>query len=339
MTATLVTGAAGHIGCNVVRALLEANEEVVAMVRPSSDSLGLDGLEVEVREGDVLDADSLRRALDGVETVVHCAAAHRNFAADPADIVRPAVEGTKNLLDACAARGVRRVVVTSSGATVGFASDPKKPLDETHHHEHAKAPYVRAKIEQEKLALADGRVEVVVLNPSGVFGPYDYKLTPATRGFIGLLQGDPCFFAVSITDVRDVARAHLLAAKKGRPGERYLITGDVLEPEETAAGFRELIGFGPSAMRPPRFLVGWIAWFQGRKARSSGLDAPITRELLDEIWGKHLAYDSTKSKRELGMTYRPAKEVVRDTIAWLLEQNALKPSVAKRIRAAWAQAA
>lgn len=126
----LVTGANGHIGCHVVRACREASTEPVAFVRPGSDRRGLTGLDVETREGDLLDRASLDRAMGGVELVSHVGAVHRNFAADPAEIVRPAVEGTRNVLAAARAAGVGRVVHTSSGATVGFARDPQSPLDE-----------------------------------------------------------------------------------------------------------------------------------------------------------------------------------------------------------------
>lgn len=339
MGRALVTGASGHIGSHIVRALVAAGQRPIAFVRKTSDRRALEGLDVEVREGDVLDPASLASAMKDVDVVHHAAAAHRNFAADESKIVRPAVEGTKNVLDACAAAKVRRIVLTSSGATIGFATDPSKPLDESHHVESPKAPYVRAKVEQEKLALADERVEAVVLNASGVFGPNDYRITPATKAFIGLLQGDPAMLAVSITDVRDVARAHLLAAEKGKPRERYIIVGEVLTPEQVSALFTKVVGFGPKVMVPPRFLVGVLAWWAERKARSNGGDAPITRAMLDDVWGKHLAYDNAKSRRELGMTYRPAEQVVRETVAWLLDAGALDPKVAERVRGALARAA
>jgi nucleoside-diphosphate-sugar epimerase len=305
---------------------------VVALVRPRADRRALDGLAIDVREGDILDRASLAAAFDGADVVMHAAAPHRNFAADPSEITRPAVDGTRNVLDACAQAKVRRMVLTSSGATIGFAKDAKAPLDERHHVGDAKAPYIRAKVEQEKVALADDRVEVVVLNPSGVVGPGDYRITPATRAFVGLLQGDPAFMTLSLTDVRDVAHAHAVAAVRGKARERYLITGDVLGPKELSAAFTKALGFGPKVMTPPRFLVGWLAWWQERKARSSGTDASITRAMLDDAWGRHLAYDSTKSRNELGMTYRPAVDVIRDAATWLLARDALKPSVANRVR-------
>lgn len=331
MGKVLVTGANGHIGCNVVRALA-GEREPVAFVRPSSDRRGLEGLSIEIREGDVLDHASLTRAMAGVEAVIHCAAAHRNFAADPSEILRPAVDGTKNVLDACASAGVERVVLTSTAATVGFAASATEPIDETHHVASPRSPYVRAKVEQERLALAERRVGVVVLNPSGVFGPHDYRLTPATRAFIGMLAGDPAMLGVSITDVRDVATAHVRALAKGRPGERYLVTGDVLTPAQASEAFARVAGWGPKVMTPPRWLVGMLAWWQERKARASGTDAPITREMLGDVWGKHLAYDSSRSRRELGMTYRSADEVIRDTIEWLLTRDAFPPKIAARLR-------
>jgi len=330
----LVTGANGHIGCNVVRALLEDGQRVVALVRPGSDRRGLAGLDVELREGDVLDAASVNAACSGVEVVMHVAAPHRNFAADENDIIRPAVEGTRNVLDACARAGVKRLVLTSTAATIGFSSDPLVPLDESSALTDARSPYLRAKIQQERLALGDERVEVVVLNPSGVFGPHDYRITPAMRAIVGFLSGDPAFLAVTVTDVRDVGRAHVLAAKLGAARQRYLITGEVLPPARVAETFRAVSGIAPKVMRPPRFLINLIAGGQERKARKSGQDASITRAMVDDVWGKHLSYDSSRSKKELGMSYRPARDVIRDAVVWLRDQNALPPKVAAKLRLA-----
>lgn len=332
----LVTGANGHIGSHVVRACLDAGIEAVAMVRPKADTRALAGLEVERREGDILDADAVRAACRGVEVVFHVASPHRNFATDPEAIVGPAVTGTKNVLSAARAAGVRRVVFTSSGATVGFAADPSKPLDEGAFLASATSPYTRSKIEAEALARKEaeaGGLEVVIVNPSGVFGPRDYRITPATSALVGLLQGDPSFLAVSVTDVRDVAACHVLAAGKGKPGQRYLATGDVLKPAELAGAFARLSGVKPPSFRPPRFLLSFLAGRAEKKAAASGADAPITRAIVNDVYGRHLSYDSTRARTELGATFRPADEVLRDAFRWLLFIDALKPGVASKVRA------
>ncbi|MFO0696905.1 MAG: NAD-dependent epimerase/dehydratase family protein [Polyangiales bacterium] len=333
----LVTGATGHIGSNTVRAALEIGWDVVALARPGSRRTALEGLEVEIREGDLLDAEAVARAVQGVEAVLHVGAVHRQATADPDLLIRPAVEGTRHVLEAASKAGVGRVVVTSSGATVGFGLDPDHPLDESHRLETAKSAYTRAKIEQEKLALSwvgkPGAPEIVVLNPSGVLGPYDYRITPATRSILGLLGGDPAFLALCPTDVRDVGAAHVLAAERGRPGERYLITGDVVKPKQLAALFGELTGVRPLTIRPPAFLLKLAIGGKEKQAIRDGGDTAASRDAVDDLAGGHLVYDSKKSREELGMRYRPAREVLVDTLRWLLFVNVLAPKVAARVRA------
>jgi dihydroflavonol-4-reductase len=328
----LVTGANGHIGSHVVRAVRAAGWTPIGFVRPGADERGLAGLELELKRGDLLDAVSVERAVAGVDLVFHVGAPHRNFAKDPDEIVRPAVEGTRNVLAAARKHGVRRVVYTSTGATVGFAKDPAKPLDESHFHEHPHSAYIRAKVEAEKLARSAEGLEVVILNPSGVFGPGDWRITPATRALVGLLQGDPAFLYVSVTDVRDVATAHVLAAQKGRAGERYLIVGEVLSPAQLATLLKEVSGVKPAQMRPPAFLMRWMGRRAEKKALREGGDTPFDPHALEDLAGGHLAYDASKSKRELGMTYRPAREVLADAVRWIVQVGALKPSAAKKVR-------
>src|SRR5581483_2238912 len=227
----LVTGANGHIGNHVVRSALAAGMTPVAFVRPNADRRAIADLDVEVRTGDILDEASVKKAMDGIELVFHVAAAHKNFAADPSAITDPAIKGTRNVAVAMRAAGVKRMVYTSTAATIGFTSDPNKPLAEDHFLETTINPYVRGTIDAEKIALDSG-VETVVVNPSGVFGPRDYRITPATRAIVGILQGDPIFFSVCVTDVRDVGAAHVLAATKGKPGRRYLLTGQAVSPKD-----------------------------------------------------------------------------------------------------------
>jgi dihydroflavonol-4-reductase len=333
MQTILVTGANGHVGCHLVRACREAGHRPVAFVRRGSDRRGLAGVEVELREGDLLDAAAVRNAMAGVDVVFHAGAVHRNWAPTPEAITEPAVAGTRNVL---AAAGTRRVVYCSTGATIGFADDVAKPLAEGASLATAKSAYVRGKIEAEKVALeaaAKGQ-DVVVLNPSGIFGPRDYRLTPATRAIIGILSGDPSFIGVCLTDVRDVARAHVAAIEKGRRGERYLVTGDPLAPRALAALFADVAGVKPPTMRPPTWLLKFLVGRMEKKAAAAGDDAPASRDAIDDLGKRHLVYDSGKSRRELGVTYRGARDVLVDACRWLLHVNALKPKVAAKVRAA-----
>ncbi len=343
MARVLVTGGNGHLGAQVVRALKARGDEVAVLLRESSDRRGLAGIEIDERIGDILDPASLEAAFEGVDLLFHLAAAHRNYASDRSVIERPAVEGTRNVMAAAAKAGVRRVVHTSTGATVGFAKDPDAPLDESHFLKTAKSAYIRGKIEAEKVALSfAGRegLEVVVVNPSAVFGPWDYRLTPATRSIVDLLQGGLTFFSICVTDVRDVAAGHLLAAEKGVSGERYLLTGDQLAPKEIAALYQEMAGIKPSTMRPPTWLMHFIIGRLEKTAEKAGKDAPASRDSIDDLDGGNLAYDSTRSREALGVTYRPPREVLRDTFRWLIFlPDALKPKTVKKIRAALGAAA
>lgn len=338
----LVTGANGHIGNHVVRATLEAGWEPFGFVRPGSDRRALTGLKCVVREGDLRDAASVARAMEGVEAVMHVGAVHRNATAEKDEMQNAAFDGTRAVFVAAAEQGVRRVVLTSSGATVGFAKDPAKPFDESHHQERTASAYIRAKVEQEKLArelAGELGVEVVIVNPSGVFGPRDYRLTPATRAIVGLLQGDPAFLHICLTDVRDVGRAHVLAFEKGEPGERYIITGDNVSPKQLVGLLGEVVGVRPMVFRPPGFLLRFIVGRAEKKAARDGSDPPTTLAAIEDVDGGHLAYDSTRSRQELGMEYRDPKTVLRDTARWLLHVDALKPKVAAKVRAALGAAA
>lgn len=338
----LVTGANGHIGSHVVRELFSAGSTAVAFVRPKSDRRGLAGIACEVREGDLLDAASVEKAVAGVDAVIHVGAVHANAEKSPGEMTRTAVEGTRAVLEAAARAGVKRVVLTSSGATVGFTRDPARPLDESHHQPTTRSPYIAAKVEQERFALAEATrlgLELLVLNPSGVFGPRDHRLTPATRALVGLLQGDPAFMHLCVTDVRDVARAHVLALQQGTPGQRYLVTGDVLSPKQVSEVVAQTAGIKPPVFRPPGFLLRFIVGRGEKKARAAGIDPPASVASLEDLNGGHLVYDSGRSKRELGMTYRPAKDVLTDSWRWLLHVNALQPKVAAKVRAALGPAA
>lgn len=330
----LITGANGHIGNHVVRACIAAGVDPIAFVRDTADLRALADLKVERWVGDVLDAESLREACEGCEWVFHLGSPHRNFVVDPAEIVRPAIEGTRNVLAAARAAKVKRVVVTSSAATVGFAHVATRPLDEVSHLAKAESAPTQAKIEAERLAIAEAReggLDVVVVNPSAVVGPRDYRLTPASRALMGLVQGDSSFQGRCPTDVRDVATAHVLAAQRGKSGCRYLLTGLALTPKEVAEVVALVTGIQPPTMRPPRFLLRLLAGQTERKAAKTGQDAALTRAQLVDTYGKHVVYDSSLARDEIHASFRPAEDTLRDAFRWLLFVGALKPSVARKV--------
>lgn len=336
MPRVLVTGANGHLGANLVRAAVARGDEVRALVRPGSDTRGLRGVEAPIVKGNVLDEASLVAAMQGCALVLHAAAVYKNWARDPDEIVRPAVAGTRNVLAAAQKAGVRRVVVTSSNATIGYSKDPARPLDESSTMHHPKSPYIRAKCESEALALALGAergIDVVVVNPCGILGRHDWRLTPTTRAVRAIVDGGPVVVGVAVTDVRDVAAGHLLAADHGTPGRRYLLSGDNVTPAEQADIFARLLGRRPGVFTPPAALLRALALTQETIARFGGKDPELTRDILDDVAGGCLFYDATRAKRELGWTHRPASDALEDTVRWLLFVDAVKPNVARRLRA------
>lgn len=323
MKKSLVTGANGHIGANLVRELLREGYEVVALVREGSDLRGLDGLAITLVRGDVLDASAVRRAAEGCTVVFHLAAPYVLWAKREGSIVDAAVSGTENVLRAAKACGVARVVLTGSCNAVGFTRGA--PLDETSWREAAKSPYVRAKREQElgARALADQLdVDLVTVLPTAVLGPFDHRRTPTTGPFLDALGGKgPIPFAMNLVDVRDVARGHRLAAERGVRGERYLLGGDNVDIPTLAALVEANTGKKPPRGLPPAWVLRAVATVAEIVSRISGKAPMITRAILDDVGGGAPLFDISKARSQLGYEPRGAAEVVAATAAWAREKG------------------
>ena len=314
----LVTGANGHIGANLVRDLLEHGYAVRALVREKSDTRGLDGVDVERVTGDILDAASLERACDGCTLAFHAAAPYVTWARDPGTILEPAVRGTENALRAAKAKGLRRVVLTSSCNVVGFTK--AEPLDERTWNQRATSPYLRAKLEQERRAdtlAAELDLDVVKVLPTAVLGPHDYRKTPTSAPFVDALAGKgPVPFPMNLVDVRDVARGHVLAAERGRRGERYLLGGDDVDTATLATLIEKHTGRRPREGLPPVWVLRTVAALAETFAPLTGTAPPITRAVLDDVDGGVPLFDCSKAQRELGLAPRGAEEVVLAALAW-----------------------
>jgi len=323
MKRALVTGANGHIGSNLVRDLLEHGYSVVAGVREGADLRGIAALDVEIARFDVLDANGVAKAMAGCDLVFHVAAPYAVWARDPRTIIEPAVRGTENVLRAAKAASVRRVVVTSSCNAVGFTRGA--PLDETSWNARTSSPYIRAKCEQERKAraLADELdLDVVTVLPTAVLGPYDYRKTPTTAPFIDALKGSgPVPFPMNVVDVRDVARGHVLAAEKGRRGERYLLGGDNVDVTTLATLIEQRTGKRPSEGLPPTWVLRGVAVVAEAVSAIAGKAPIITRALLDDVAGGNPLFDIAKAKTELGYAPRSAAEVVDATLAWAIKMG------------------
>ena len=318
MNQVLVTGANGHIGSNLVRELKDHGYDVVALVREGADLRGLEGIDVRIERGDILDEAAVGRAMKGCKYVFHLAAPYVVWARDDRTIVDPAIRGTENVLRAAKEAGVQRVVVTGSCNAVGFTRD--EPLDETSWRKSSLSPYMRAKREQElrALELAESLgVDVVTVLPTAVLGPHDYRKTPTTAPFVDVLRGkSPVPFAMNLVDVRDVARGHRLAAERGVRGERYLLGGDNVDIDAIASMIATHTGKKPKAGLPPEWVLRAVGAVSEAFSAISGTTPIITRALIDDVGGGAPLFKIDKAREVLGYEPRPAPEVVAATVEW-----------------------
>ena len=281
MQKVLVTGATGFIGANVTRLLSERGADVRVLVRPTSDRRNLAGLEVEAVEGDLRDPESVRRSVRGCRQVFHVGADYRFWARDPREIYRSNVEGTTHVMEACLSAGVERVVYTSTVGTIGLAAHPA-PCDEmtrmlggqlTSHYKRSKL-----QAEQAVLSYAARGLPVVIVNPSAPIGPWDAKPTPTGQLIVDFVRGKLSAIVdtgLNIVHVRDVAEGHLLAAERGRIGERYILghRNMTLRRDRGRAGR----GHGPAGAAAEAAVCGGM---DGRGGQHGGRDldhAPAAR--------------------------------------------------------------
>jgi dihydroflavonol-4-reductase len=324
---SLVTGANGHVGNNLCRLLVGRGEKVRAMIRPSADPAPLAGLDVEIVHGDILNAADVTNAVDGCARVYHTAAGFLMWSRDPErDIVRPSVEGTRNVLEAAAKAGVERVLYTSTGGTIGFGKTPE-PRDEAHFNTDPHTHYVRGKIAAENEAFAIAKrtgLPVVSINPGLILGPRFWKLSESVRQISDFLNhGAPVYFdgGFGVVDVEDIARGATLAMEKGRPGERYIVSGDDFTVKELFDLMAELTGLKAPAIKLPVPVIRGLAAAMELGSKLTGRRPMLDRSQVDEFAGKYAYHSSAKAKRELGYTHLPGRETVQRTIAWLVQHG------------------
>jgi dihydroflavonol-4-reductase len=321
--AALVTGASGFIGSHVVRLLREQGVKVRALVQQGVPLANLDGVDVERVPGDLLDQHSLERALDGCDTVFHLAAIFAYWLPDPAAMYRVNVEGTVRLLRAALAAGVKRVVHTSSIAAVGIAGGRDGADEETPFNSWDTADdYVLSKYmsELEALRMNLRGLPVVVVNPSFPFGANDIAPTPTGVLIQRYIAGqNPFVFrgGLNIVPVRDVAAGHLLAARRGRPGERYILGGHDL----TYRQFADAVCDAAGVKRPrwevptaPFARVGRVLeWVSDNVTRRPPLMVDRSLRYSTE---RYLWFRIDKARRELGYQPGPYRPALEEAVRW-----------------------
>jgi len=315
----VITGASGHLGANLVRALLERQWQVRAMVR--HDTRALEGLNIELTPGDVLDEASLKRAFAGADVVYHLAGRISVVTWDRREVEAVNITGVRNVIESCMATRVRRLVHTSS-----FHAHRQEPLDEPLDEFRPLLgpgrypPYDHSKAEGERLvraAIAEG-LDAVIINPSGMIGPYDFKPSHFGATILSLATGKlPALVdaGLSWVDTRDVADGMIRACEKAGAGAKYILSGQWVKLEDIARQVARLTG-----VRPPRLVLPmWVA----------RTGAPLAT-LLDRTRGRRPLFTSismrelesnpnishARARRELEYQPRPLEQTIADTLDW-----------------------
>jgi len=325
----LVTGATGFVGAAVARRLLGNHWQVRVLARRGSDRRNLQGLDVEVIDGDLTDVESLKHAVRGCEGLFHVAADYRLGARDPAQLYRTNVDGTRNVLSAAHRSGVQRIVYTSSVATIGIPADGT-PGDEgtANSLENMIGHYKRSKYLAEEVAREAARegISVVIVSPSTPVGPGDLKPTPTGQLVLDAAAGKmPAYVdtGLNIVHVDDVAAGHLLAYERGKAGERYILGGEDMSLRNILVQIAALVGRKPPRVRLPYGVVLPIAYAAEGFARISGRSGRITLEGV-RMSRKRMFFSSAKAARELGYTARPPVHAFEDAIRWFRDNGMLR---------------
>lgn len=320
---SLVTGASGLIGGNIVRALLTDGHQVRCLVRSTSSQMTLEGLPVETVTGDVLVREDISRAAHGCEVVFHAAAHFAYFGKTAEELRQTAVGGTTTVLQAAHDAGVRRVVLTSSSVVFGHSLEPVA-LDERSVLSSASGepPYVAAKLEQDQLAREQARalgLSLVVACPTVSIGPVSPNLGPSNAIIVTYLR-DPWRMTYAggcnLVSARDVGRAHVALAEQGESGRHYLLGGENLYWHEIHRMISDLCGIrGPTGHAThAACLVAAAA--EEAWARLAGR-APLTTREQARMVGRYYWYDDAKA-RALDIRMRPARTAMAEALAWLV---------------------
>ena len=317
-----VTGGTGFIGGAVVRHLLEAGHEVRALVRAGADTRQLDGLPVERVEGDLRDGKGLQEGVAGCEWVFHVAALYSYWGCLWDDFYQTNVEGTRRVLEAARQQGVERVVHTSSIAALGLNEDRTPATEETPSSlEDRIGPYQRSKFLAEEVAraYASQGLPVIIVNPSTPVGEGDHKPTPTGQIIVDYLNGRMFAYVdtgLNIASVEDVAAGHLLAAERGRVGERYILGGENLTLKQMLDLLAEISGCPPARVRIPHSVAQAWSYVDVALARFNPRRVPAATPEKVRLSRRYEFYDASKAVRELGLPQTPAREGLRQAVTW-----------------------
>jgi dihydroflavonol-4-reductase len=327
-----VTGATGFLGSHVARVLAEQGAQLRLLVRPTSDLRNIDGLNADRVEGDLRDPASIEKALAGCDVVFHVAADYRLWVRAPDEMYRSNVEGTRSLLEAARKQGVRRVVYTSSVATMGFTSgfssnhgnvaDEQSPVG----IEDMIGHYKRSKFMAEQVAIEAARsgVDVVIVNPTTPIGERDIKPTPTGRIVVDFLKRKfPAYVetGLNLVDATECARGHVQALEKGRSGERYILGGENLTLKQILDRLAAITDLpSPTVKLPYIFALAAGVVDEMVTGRLLGREPRATIDAV-RMGRKMMFVSSAKAERELGWRTVPVDGALRRSVEWFRDNG------------------
>jgi len=306
----------------VARVLADQGADLRLLVRSTSNLRNLEGLKAETAIGELRDRGSLEKAMSGCDTVFHVAADYRLWVRDPAEMYQSNVEGTRAMVEAARKTGVRRLVYTSSVATVGFTgsgppADEESPVSLADMIGH----YKRSKFMAEQVALEAGRggMPVVIVNPTTPVGEQDVKPTPTGRIVVDFLKRKfPAYVetGLNLVDVRECALGHVAALEKGKPGERYILGGENLTLKQILDQLGEITGLpSPKVKLPYVFALAAAVVDEAIRGRMFDREPRATVDTV-RMGKKKMFASSGKAERELGWKIVPVERALRRAVEW-----------------------
>ena len=322
----VVTGSNGSIGNVLVRELLKRDRRVRVFFRPTSDIKSLEGLEVEKVVGNIQDTDSLIELFKGADIVYHLAAMISIMPGDRSLIRSINFEGTRNVINACLRCGVKRLVYTS---TIHALKEPPfgNVIDENmpFNPKNNRGEYDRSKAlaSLEVVKAAKNGLDSVLVCPTGVLGPYDFKISAISQTFIDFINKKLKFMvngAYDFVDVRDVAVGHILAAERGKTGENYILSGERVTMDEIMSILEEITGVGASRLRVPIWMAKIAGVFTPIYYKLTNTTPRFTEYSISTLQSNsYISHE--KASKELGYSPCPVRQSIEDTIRWFKENK------------------
>lgn len=321
-----VTGATGHIGNVLVRKLMARNKNIRVIVPPFEDAKPLEGLEVEIVDGDVRNIDSLIKAFRGVAIVYHLAGIVTIMSGNDDLLHQVNVEGTKNVVEACLKNNVERMVYVSS---VHALKEPPQGtiIDEKciYDAECARGSYDRTKTLASLKVLKGVKkgLDAVLVCPSGVIGPYDYKISQMGQLIISFMKGELKTYvdgAYDFVDVRDVAEGLILACENGKNGESYILSGEQITVHELLLELEKITGMKAPSFKVPLGIVKAASRISPLYYKLTGKE-PLFTSYSIEVINSNSKISSAKARNELGYSPRPIKKSIKDSVEWFKDNK------------------